>query len=124
MATKRILVIDDERTFTTKTLNDVGGAEVFYARTLPEAAWLLFTQGAYPGWDEVWLDHDMGDSKYRMMDMLNSIEMLSEDKELLSVGRFIIHSANPVAREQMAQALSVYQLMMVRADDYFVATHS
>jgi hypothetical protein len=109
MTEKRVLVIDDERTFSFPAT---------YARTLPEGAWLLFTKGMYPGWDEVWLDHDLGDTQYRMMDLLNAIEIMSEGKELLTVHRFIIHSANPVARNQMAQALSGYPLMMVRAEDY------
>lgn len=48
----RILIIDDGR-----VIRGLDGHSVTYARGLTTGRELLFDQG---GWDEVWLDHDLG----------------------------------------------------------------
>ena len=110
--TPRILVIDDERTFKFPAT---------YARTLPEALWLLCTRE----WDEVWLDHDMGDPIHEMMQLVNWMEQLilsgdPTDSWQPHMGTIVIHSSNPVGRERMKAALeNWYNVRMVRAEDYF-----
>ena len=112
---KRILVIDDERTFNFPAT---------YARTLPEALWLLCMQGPYGSetykWDVVWLDHDMGDPNHEMMDLIKWLGWcaMSDDYTGPNLDKIVIHSANPVARENMQKALWAWDAKMVRAEDY------
>lgn len=113
----KILVVDDERTLTKLEGSGfyVGKNEVTHCR-VTTSAWMLITSNEY---DQVWLDHDMGDQK-DVTWLTNMIERLAiEKEELLDIGEFIIHTSNPVARMRMSQALSkFYNVRFVRAEDY------
>ena len=80
----RILLIDDLRVFPEVTAT---------ARTYAEGI-LLLREGA--PWDELWLDHDLGEEKSGY-DVMCWIE---EHPELLP-GSIRLVTANPVGRERM-----------------------
>lgn len=97
-----VLVVDDVRTMKF---------DATYARTLKEAASLLFSQP----WDEVWLDHDLDFSladreqylrhEYTIRPLVARVEKLAHEGTVLPVGMFILHTSNPVGRRWVAAAL-------------------
>jgi len=109
----RILVIDDERTLEnifadTKT-------SVIYVRNYHDAAMLLF--GNPPRFDVVYLDHDLGDGPDGG-DLTAQIEERAYKGELLDIGKFVIHSMNPIGRMRMYNALHrFYNVEFARAED-------
>ena len=94
----KILVVDDERTFKSEAAY---GHDIVYTETVNGAKFYL----AHPnGWDEVWLDHDLGRDEDGH-DLVKWIERLAYQGNLLDVGTFVIHSMNPIGRKRMAEGL-------------------
>lgn len=94
-------------------------------RRLPQAEAALYSQP----WDEVWLDHDLEFSlteqeaqnllEYNIRPLIRKIEQDAYEGIILPVGIFIIHSANPVGKEWMAQALLPwYTTAVAHASDW------
>lgn len=113
---ENILVVDDVRTlkFDATTV-----------RRLPQAEAALYSQP----WDEVWLDHDLEMSltyeeatrldEYNIRPLVRKIEEDAYNGIILPVGIFIIHSANPVGKEWIAQALLPwYTVAVTHAHDW------
>lgn len=105
----RILVVDDERTFNL-------GENVTYARDAESGLYAL----ANGKWDEVWLDHDLGDFFWDGTWLTDKIEAQAYVMgALFDVGTFVIHTANPIGRMRMAETLrKFYNVRFVRAEDY------
>lgn len=90
-----ILVIDDLRTFDF---------DATYARTVSEGMALV----SHPkGWDEVWLDHDLGGK-----DTIRPVVVMLETRAYFgypaNIGLIVICTDNPVGRKWMLQALEKY----------------
>ena len=108
----RILVIDDERTFDNRKLG-VYKEEITYARYGEEG--LACLQEAF---DVVYLDHDLGENSIDGYGVTMEIEKLAYQGTLLDVGKFVIHSMNPVGRMNMYQCLSkFYNVEFARVED-------
>lgn len=87
-----VLVIDDLRCFPF---------DAKYARNAVDGLALLASRA----WDEVWLDHDLGDG----VDIGPVVDLLCERAvwgDPMPVGRIVVHSANPPASEQMVRVLA------------------
>lgn len=113
---ENILVVDDVRTLKF---------EATTVRRLPQAEAALYSQP----WDEVWLDHDLEFSlteqesrdmfEYNIRPLVRKIEEDAHNGIILPVGIFIIHSANPVGKEWIAQALLPwYTVAVAHAHDW------
>lgn len=74
-----------------------------YLRDSSDAFEVIYSQH----WDEVWLDHDMGNQGPDLRVLCNQIEAYSQSLRL-DVDTFMIHTSNPVARLDMFMALSPY----------------
>ena len=97
----RILWVDDERT---------PDFEAVIARTSEEALSLISD-----GWDEVWLDHDLGGE-----DTSRPIVSFLEEQSIIygivfEIGKFFVHSKNPVGAKWLADGIdkSGYRVMRV-----------
>lgn len=90
--TKKILVIDDERTL--KLENAV------YARTSKIGQDLLYGFS----WDEVWLDHDLSGND-TIRGLVLKIEEEAYKGKILNIERFVVHTMNPVGRWWIFEAL-------------------
>lgn len=132
-----ILVIDDERTLDVMSYlglgnmethtnledlreeNPVGWNRVYHARTLIEAYHALIDYN----WDVVFLDHDLGTrsdgTPAHVSDLTRDIERMAKIAErILPVDRFIIHSMNPLGRQEMYLALhKFYNVEFARVQD-------
>jgi|ERR1035437_4243315 hypothetical protein len=86
----KILVVDDD-TFAS------GFEGAVYARTISEAREFLLNEH----WDEVWLDHDLGNGE----DVSKLTDEIEGMETILDVDWFCIHSMNPVGKERMYIAL-------------------
>lgn len=106
----RILVIDDEREFKFP-----GAEKIVYAKSIEDAfTWIKY----YQRWDQVWLDHDLGDG-IDVITFCNMVEKTAYQGRLYNIGEFVIHSMNPVGRARMAQALNkFYNVRFVMPEDY------
>lgn len=99
----KILVIDDEREF------HFPDDEVTYARNLAQAI-IELRLGNH--WDEVWLDNDLGivnGKKEEVKTLTREIERLvGEENFRFDVDRFVVHTQNPIAREELISALEIW----------------
>lgn len=114
----KILVIDDQRIFD---FGLKGRTDTVIHCTTTQAG-LQYLYNLQP-WDQVWLDHDMGeDSEGSGTDLVNKIE--SDDKLEIepkpNVGRFFVHSFNPVGTERMLRVLAAlgYSVQRIDASEY------
>jgi hypothetical protein len=99
------LVIDDIRVFQF---------DATYLRDSSAAFDIIISQH----WDEVWLDHDMGNQGPDLGVLCNQIESFSQENRL-DVDVFMIHTSNPVARLDMFMALSpYYRVELKNATDF------
>lgn len=118
----RILVIDDQRIFKYfPRLREIGaGDDVVHCDKSQDGLKLLYDED----WDEVWLDHDMGmDSDMNGTDLVNYIEQQIHSVEYglapgPNVGRFVVHSANPVGRDRMIRTLQLLGYKAEKEDPY------
>ncbi len=115
----RILVIDDERTFSRIEHSLAWNDEIVYARNLLDA----YHQVMENHWTRVYLDHDLGSrsdgSPAEVTDITEDIEELAFVRgRLLDVDEFIIHSMNPLGRKEMYEALhKFYNVSFARVQD-------
>lgn len=108
-----ILIIDDERTLNSVDRSVAYLDNIFYARTLMQARTYFY--GATL-WDQVYLDHDLGNENVR--EFTREIEEDAHNGILYDVRTFIIHSSNPLGREEMYQALhKFYNVEFARVED-------
>lgn len=91
-----VLVIDDIRCLYFNPAY-LGTTNVTYARTSEEALQKLQERG----WDEVWLDHDLGWED----DIWPVLDYLLETPDL-KIGEIYIHTTNPPTRDRMYLAIS------------------
>lgn len=130
-----ILIVDDERTLDVFSYLDLGHAEypsdlsefnstsewnrVFHVREFLQAYHAVMD---YP-WDIVFLDHDLGErsdgTTADVRDITRDIEKNAFTFEkVLPIGRFIIHSMNPLGRKEMYEALhKFYNVEFARVED-------
>lgn len=110
----KILVIDDQRIFD---FGLKGRTDTVVHCTTTQAG-LQYLYNLQP-WDQVWLDHDMGlESEGSGTDLVKRIE--NDDKLDIEpkpdVGRFFIHSFNPVGSEVMLRVLGSLGYNVQRID--------
>lgn len=102
---KLIVVVDDERTFATDE-------PVIYLRTVDEAIswiaqWWMINQsrpiGASVRWiDELWFDHDLGDTVNDGAKVACFVGALSEHTDgVFPIHVINVHSQNPVGAENI-----------------------
>lgn len=96
MSTTRddILVIDDQRTF---------GFPAAYARTARAGIARLSRPGA--AFDEVWLDHDLGEAG-DIRTVVTYLERRAFESRLVPIGRIFVQSDNPGGAEWIVAGLS------------------
>jgi hypothetical protein len=116
----RVLLVDDLRSFR----EPVEGVDV--ARTVAEALAALADGGT---WDQIWLDHDLGEATGRIEDVMPIVDDLVEralNDKPVAVETIVLHTSNPVGRTNIERALTRagYRIVHVRADDYLVAATS
>lgn len=117
--TRRILVIDDERSFLPEAIPD--GTIVRYARTATQAIDDL----RWEPWDEVWWDHDLGrggETKEIIAWMFAKVVTQNEGSfaVLPTVHSHVVHSLNfsPDGRERIYKDLrAMYGDTKVRMAD-------
>ena len=104
--TRRVLVIDDERSFIPEFVQD--GTVVRYARTARQAIDDL----RWEPWDEVWWDHDLGVGGETKEILAWMFAKAFEQKEygfnaLPSVQQHVVHSLNfaPDGRDRIYKDL-------------------
>ena len=107
-----ILVIDDERIFNHEKIGALTD-HFAYAESLTVATALVFTLA----WDVVYLDHDLG--TYGDVRVLTKdIEKFAYNGNILPIGKFVIHSMNPLGRMEMYNALhKFYNVEFARVED-------
>lgn len=104
------LVVDDIRTLNF---------EATYARNIIDAKYYLKNAS----WDQVWLDHDMGENNEG--DVSELVKWMEEayytEQFLPVVDKFLIHTSNPVRRQEMADVLRDlgFTVVFVTAENYF-----
>lgn len=107
---KRILIIDDERSFAHNFEPDE--AEVIYRRNVGDALSLLvsiwnedclFDWHPY-GFDEIWLDHDLGDGGDIMV-IVHWFASIAFLRRGFPVRKIYVHSMNPVGAENIVNRL-------------------
>ena len=101
--TNRVLLVDDLRTFTVPRA-------VTTARTSKDAVAILEqARTAGEAFDEVWLDHDLGDATGTNDTVMPVIDWLCEQAingEQAPVGTLYVHTSNPVGANTMVRALT------------------
>ncbi len=92
----KILVVDDERTFTFKR----EGIEVDHARSSEEAIKKL-TENRYMS---IWLDHDLGRDDTGM----KVAEFLRDNRKMSTIRNvpIYVHSMNPVGSQNMVKTMN------------------
>ena len=93
-----ILVIDDCR---------IMPFECIYSRNVEDAKDRLFEQD----WDEVWFDHDLGETDVRpVVRWLEEIMhgKTQDDFDAIRIGKVYIHSDNPVGVKYIKQGLEKF----------------
>ena len=102
----RVLVIDDQRIFNSfPNLPNPRVEDVIVHETTSQDG--LRTLYEEQPWDEVWLDHDLGmDSVGSGSDIVNAI--LDPRRFLVDVGKFYVHTMNPVGKIYMSRALGQF----------------
>lgn len=106
----KILVIDDLREFSFKAI---------YARTSKEALDILYQE-----WDEIWLDHDLGeeDTIKPILDFIQEKSFYGD--KTFDNTQFIVHSANPYGAKMMVAVLErcCYYVVRINANDFLKKT--
>lgn len=112
-----VLLVDDLRSFR----EPVEGTVV--TRTVAEA---LAALAGGEHWDQIWLDHDLGEATGRIEDVMPIVDHLVEralNDDLVIVGTVVLHTPNPVGRANIERAptRAGYRAVHERADDYLTA---
>lgn len=103
-----ILLIDDLRHFRQKILDTLpDGSYVRICRTVESALETLHYDQRE--WDQVWLDHDLGEDKdgtaVDVMTVLDYIERRARLGHEIPVGNYIVHTSNGVGATNIVRAL-------------------
>lgn len=111
---RRALVVDDLR-----LLRERDGVELVYARNSTTALQLLREEG----WDELWLDHDLGGDDTTMAVVLELEAAAHGAAEPVSVGAVYVHTDNVVGGDRIVAALQRhYPVRRVPARDVTTGT--
>lgn len=94
------LVVDDERTFA-----DFPDDDTLYARHSDTAIHILEEGICF---DEIWLDHDLGDDDTSMKVVDYLVEVKVVYGEYIPNFKIFVHSMNPVGANNIVRALSRY----------------
>lgn len=95
---KRVLVIDDEKTFDFPSDWDVT-----YARTLDEGT----THVIFGRWEEIWLDHDLGGDD-TIRPLVLELAQRAYYGFIYPVDEFVICSLNVVGQKWIESTLNPY----------------
>lgn len=109
-----LLLIDDLRNFREETLPK---GELVIARTSAQALSILQASDTY--WDQIWFDHDLGETSGHIdniMPVIDYIGYVAHIKEMKIADQMIIHSSNPVGVKQMMLSLQNYGYNPIRVD--------
>ena len=105
---KNVLIIDDERPielfspYAKPTIDDF----ILLASKPDTALKTLYWPNV---WDEVYLDHDLGDEIIDGTFLVNAIEANIEvNNQWPYVKKFFVHSGNPVGAQRMVSVLAKY----------------
>lgn len=90
----RVLVVDDLRRFDPI----IDGGEITYARRSADAIHLL-SRNKDSGYEQVWLDHDLGEND----DIRVVVRWILEYKP--KIGNVMVQSMNPVGAEWIVRSL-------------------
>lgn len=122
-----MVVIDDLRSFRNEQLLLDAKTDLRYARTSAEGVEML--RGLIESGtkiNELWLDHDLGESdtaRYgydTIMPVVAWLEELGQTEQAEMVGQVFIHTANYSAVPVISDALRpYYQIQRVNASDWF-----
>lgn len=115
---RNILLIDDLRRFR-ETHKD---AQVAIARNSKTGLEMLANDVE---WDEIWLDHDLGDKTGEIDSIMPVIDYMSERsvyENPVKVNTVFVHTSNPAGAKSMMSALDRYGYRAVRVipEKYFV----
>lgn len=136
MTTVNILLVDDLRDFREEVLNAAFNPgtsdepiEVYLriCRTSQSAVETLAKDERV--WDQVWLDHDLGQVQGEddtTMNVVDYILFRNENGDPLPVHNYIIHSSNPVGVKNIAMALDSIgrDSVIVNPRDFFTVRDS
>lgn len=111
----KILLIDDLRNFKDKRAAVI-------ARNSSQAISILSQDN---DWDEIWLDHDLGEVDGVLDSVMSVVDFLSEaafNDTPVNVSKIFIHTSNPVGAKQMFASLTRYgyNCVKVNAPDFFI----
>jgi hypothetical protein len=113
---KTRVLIDDMRTFRPR--HDYID---FTARSV-EGGIALLEHFSTRGFDQLWLDHDLGERTGKMETIMPVVEYLCDCE--FDIGTIIINTANPVGGQAMQRALQDYYnviyLGLSVVDDYLI----
>lgn len=115
---KRVLLVDDLRNFRTLAPE----VDLTIARTSQQGLDILAEDAQ---WDEIWLDHDLGDESGEIDDVMRVVDYLSErafNDEPVKVGTVFVHTSNPPGSRAMLAALGRFGYTAVRVapEPYFI----
>lgn len=96
-----MLFVDDERSLEC----ELPGYDIDYARNVNAAinCWIH-----NPNYDEIWLDHDLGEDGGNIMELIRSLEMYGFYFPDNPKPEIVVHSMNPVGAENIVGKLSPY----------------
>lgn len=97
--TTQVLVIDDQGNWDEVLGGDNPHLDVTHVTDLEKARYFLFRFQ----WDGVWLDHDLGPGG-EVKDLIKELEE-TDQYDLPKVGKFFVHTMNPVEAPKMVAAL-------------------
>ena len=108
----QVLLVDDLRDFRSHPVN----VTVVVARTSAQALGILAHETT---WDEVWLDHDLGEVDGEVDSIMRVVDHLCElayTDQTVNIGLIRVHTSNPVGGETMVRTLSRYGYWVERVD--------
>lgn len=111
----KTLLIDDLRNF-------VDNRKATIARNSNQALHILENDNV---WDEIWLDHDLGEVDGSLDSIMPVVDFMAEaafNDTPINVGIIYIHTSNPVGAKQMFASLTRYgyHCVKVNASDFFI----
>lgn len=109
---RQILVVDDRRLFAF---------DAHYARTAAAGVAALSAGQEY---DEIWLDHDLGEPPREIWPVVELLEQLAHENRFPVRGAILVCSDNPAGAERIRLALerSGYQVRRVDAKPYLASS--
>lgn len=120
---KRILLVDDLRNFRAPDES----ADTFIARTSRQGLDIL--EREVKPWDEIWLDHDLGEVEGQLDDIMRVVDYLCErafNDEPVAVNVVYVHTSNAPGAGNMLRSLARfgYNAQRVAPEPYFIVESS